>query len=111
MTTEAAKPQGMATASMVLGIVGAVLSITPCTFFLGILCDVLAVVLGYFALQKVKSGEAGGETFAKVGLWTGGIGCILFFLAWAAVGSALKEAEDDFNRNMDNLQREMDRLR
>jgi hypothetical protein len=115
MNAEPTKPQGMAVASMILGIVGIVVSITPCTFFLGLVCDVLAIVLGYFATKNVAAGNASGGQFAKIGMWTGGIGCVLFMLAWLVIGAAVSSGQRDFERKMDEAQRDferaMDRIR
>lgn len=115
MAAESDKPQGLALASMILGIVGVVLSITPCTLFLGLIPDILAVVLGWTALQRIKANEAAGKNFATAGLWAGGIGIVLFLLAWIAMGQAINQASRDFDRDfqreMERMNREMDRFR
>ena len=75
------KPKGLATAAMVLGIVGLVFSVAGCTWFLGIPLDVLAIVFGAVGISKVNSGEGGGEGMAKAGLICGIIG-IVAVITW-----------------------------
>jgi site-specific recombinase len=78
---QAGPPKGLATAAMVLGIVGLVFSIAGCTWFLGIPLDILGIVFGAVALAKVKSGQATGESMAKAGLICGIIG-IVVVIVW-----------------------------
>jgi hypothetical protein len=77
-------PKGLATAAMVLGIVGLVFSLAGCTWFLGIPLDILAIVFGAVGLAKVKSGQGSGETMAKAGLICGIIG-IVVVIAWFVI--------------------------
>jgi len=78
-------PKGMATAAMVLGIVGLVLSIIPwCTWVIGVPCDILAIIFGAVAISKVRSGEATGEGMAKAGLVCGIVG-ILAVIMWIII--------------------------
>lgn len=58
-------PQGMAIASLVLGIVGVVL-----TWFL-IVPSILAVIFGHIGLAKANRGEGGGKGMAIAGLVLG----------------------------------------
>ncbi|MGB7982889.1 MAG: DUF4190 domain-containing protein [Candidatus Nanopelagicales bacterium] len=71
-------PKGLATASMVLGIMGLVLLL-----WIGVWSfSILAFVLGMVAYRRAKAGRAGGQRRAIVGIVTGGIGFmhILFTL-------------------------------
>lgn len=71
---EQEKPQqranGFAVASLVLGIVGVVLTIT---IFLGLICDVLAVVFGAVGGTKARDGADNGG-LATAGLVLGLVG-------------------------------------
>ena len=79
-------PKGMATAALVLGIVGLVLSIIPwCTWVIGVPCDILAIIFGAVTISKVRSGEATGEGMAKAGLVCGIVG-ILAVIMWVVIG-------------------------
>ncbi len=71
-------PQGLATASMVLGVVGLVLLL-----WFGVWSfSILAFILGMVAFRRVKAGRAGGRRRAIAGIVTGGLGFthILFTL-------------------------------
>lgn len=71
-------PQGLATTSMVLGVVGLVLLLWIGVWSLSI----LAFILGMVAFRRAKAGRAGGRRRAIVGIVTGGYGFmhILFTL-------------------------------
>lgn len=66
----AAKPAGMAIASLVLGII----SLFFCIWYIAIPCGILAIIFGVIAGNKVKQGIGGGEGMAKAGLIMGCIG-------------------------------------
>jgi hypothetical protein len=75
-------PSGMATASLVLGIIALVLCWTA---FGGLVLGLLAVVLGIVAVRRARRGEGGGQGRAVAGLVTGGLGLllgILFLVVW-----------------------------
>lgn len=68
----AAPRNGMGTAALVLGIIGAVLS---CTFYLSpvaLLLALLALVFGGVGLSRAERGLATNRAAALSGLWTGG---------------------------------------
>jgi uncharacterized membrane protein len=90
------KPQGLAIAGMIIGICGAVLSITPCLWMVGIAPDIVGIVLSAIALNKVKKGTGGGKGMAIAGLVCGIIGIVLWFIAMAMFGKAVS----DFDRAM-----------
>jgi len=73
--------KGLATAALVLGIIGLVFSIAGCTWFLGIPLDILGIVFGAVAISKIKKGEAAGDGMAKAGLICGIIG-IVVVIVW-----------------------------
>lgn len=67
-------PQGTAVASMVLGIVGLVLTLTFWGAFLGIFVAPVALALGVSGRRKADRGEAGGRNFATSGFVMGIVG-------------------------------------
>lgn len=86
--------KGLATAAMVLGIIGLVFSIAGCTWFLGIPLDILGIVFGAVAISKIKSGEGGGEAMAKAGLICGIVG-IAVIVIWFVI--AFTMLQDYYN--------------
>lgn len=90
-------PQGTAVASMVLGIIGLVLTATCWGSFLGILVAPLALILGVTARRKVDRGEAGGRGYATSGFVMGLVGTVLaalmvVFMIWVITN--IEELED-----------------
>ena len=72
------KPKGLATAALILGIVGCI----PCLQ----VCGIAAIILGVIALSNVKAGTAGGAGMAKAGIILGVVGIVLAVLltvGWA----------------------------
>ena len=74
----AASTNGFAVASLVLGVVGVVLTLA---FRLGLISDVLAVVFGALGMSKAREGAPNGG-LAKAGLILGlvGLGLLLLLL-------------------------------
>ena len=69
---------GMATASLVMGIIGVVTGI----IFIGSLFGLLAIIFGVVALLRVaKKPEIGGKTKAIIGIVLGGVAIALLFFA------------------------------
>lgn len=69
-----AKRDGLATASMVLGIISLTISWVPILFIVGGICAVLALIFGTIAIRRRKA-ENG--SFAVTGLLTGGAGLLM----------------------------------
>lgn len=71
-------PKGLATTSLVLGIIGLVTSaLFGCLWFFSMVwlaLDVLAIIFGAIAISKARRGEAGGEGMARAGLVCGIVG-------------------------------------
>ena len=69
----------MGTASLVLGIIALVLSLT---IFFGIVCGVLAIVFGAIGRSRARRGEATNYGSATAGLITGtlGLAIAVFFI-------------------------------
>lgn len=83
------KSNGMAIASLVLGI----LSILTGFFIIGGLFGIIAIVLGILGLRKAKRGEAGSGGLALAGIVTGTIGLLLAILLIAIVGTLWSNEE------------------
>jgi hypothetical protein len=76
---------GFAVASLVLGIVGVVLTIT---FVFGLICDVLAVVFGALGRTKAREGSANNASLATAGMILGLVGLGLLLLLVVLIGSS-----------------------
>jgi hypothetical protein len=108
------KNNGMAVASLVLGIC----SIVFCwVSFIGLVCGVLAIIFGVVAKNKIKTDpQLGGAANASAGLVTGIIGVVLwvvvvivitlfFTAAFTAIGESgeFQEALKDLSKELDKL--------
>jgi hypothetical protein len=80
-TTPAATPpagsNGLATTSLILGIIGFILSFIPIVNWVGIFLDLAAVILGAIGMGKAKK-VGKGKGGAMVGLILGALGIIIF---------------------------------
>jgi hypothetical protein len=89
-------PTGLAVASMVVGIVGLLLSLVcGCFMVVSGPLDLIAVVLGIVALQQINRGEAGGRGMAIAGIICGSVGLalsllILLFFGFASMMGQIK---------------------
>lgn len=84
--------RGLATASLVLGIISVALAVFwPIAIILGI----LAIVFGSVALSKIKQGQAGGKGSAKAGIITGSVGIFLALIVLVVTIVALPAAHVD----------------
>ncbi|MFE2956437.1 DUF4190 domain-containing protein [Nocardia tengchongensis] len=83
---ESPQPKGMAITAMVLGIIGLLTFWTVLLTIVGVICGLLAAVLGLLALLKARSGKAGGPGMAVAGLIMGVIsvigGIVVGVLVW-----------------------------
>ena len=96
------KPQGMAIAALICGILSIVL---VCVNILSIPLGIAAIVLGIIGRGKAQRGEAGGEGLAKTGMILGIVGIalaiLLTILAWAGMsflGNKAKEFEQQMQQ-------------
>jgi len=110
----APKSNGLAVASLVLGICSIVFFWLS---FVGLACGILAIVFGVVAKNKVKADpQVGGAGNAKAGLVTGIIGVVfwvimvivvaMFFTAAVSVlgeSGELQDALNDLNNELNNL--------
>lgn len=77
---------GMATTSLILGIVGFILSFIPVVNVFGILLDITAVILGAIGMGKAKK-VGKGKGGAMVGLILGALGIIIFIVMYLWMAS------------------------
>ncbi len=75
----------MGIAALVLGIAQFPLGLFC---FLGLICGILAIVLGRLGMGKAKRGEATNGGIAKAGLILGIVGVALLALFWLIAGIA-----------------------
>jgi len=94
----------MAIAGMVCGIAGAVISITPCMWMIGIAPDIVGIVLSAIAFKSAKAGKTAGRGMAKAGLICGIVGVVLWFVSM----NVLNDAVDEFNGAMDSAIEELE---
>jgi len=96
----AAGPQqgnGAATASLVLGILGAVFAWLP---VIGLVLGILAVILGYMAIQRANAG-ASGKGLAIAGLVLGIVGTVfglLWILIFQQASQEIKQLNDQIGQ-------------
>lgn len=110
---ENASSNGLAIASLVLGVAGLVVLLFTLGlgFFISLVCSGAAWVLAIAARRRVRAGTAsGGEGQAKAGLYLGIAGVILGVLAmivWIALlasGFDLQEWQRELERELDRQQ-------
>ena len=105
------QPQGMAIASMVLGIVSVVLLCVP---YIGIPAAIVGLILGIMARKKVAAGQAAGKGMATTGMILSIIALALIIillivgasllavLGGCAAPEMLEEMEWQMEENMDD---------
>tara|TARA_B100000508_G_scaffold141026_1_gene145234 strand:- start:7267 stop:7659 length:393 start_codon:yes stop_codon:yes gene_type:complete len=112
--TGAPKSNGMATASLVLGIVSIALG-WILAGILGIITGILAIILAAVAKKKIKADpNMGGKGAATGGMVTGIIGLALYLILWiliAIVWSTAAGAAGDMMQELQNNQEIQDALR
>ena len=94
---------GMATAAMVIGIIGLVVSIIPVLGMIAWLLCPLAIILGFIA-----RGKPVGKGAAMTGIITGGIG-LLISIAWVtlfATAFSDPEFQEKFQEEMERVEAE-----
>lgn len=85
------KNDGLAITSMILGIVGIVLTFIPGLNFVGIVCGILAIVFGVMSKNKINNSnnEIFGLGMAKAGMILGIITIGIFIVTLVACGAIL----------------------
>jgi hypothetical protein len=111
-----------AIAGLSLGVTGAVISIVPCVFLVGIAPDVLGILFSIIALTRVNVRTGGGKGMALGGLACGLVGVLLWFAQMSHINNVtetfhdeMKKAGQEWNREMrkagQEFERDMDQLR
>ncbi|MDX1652615.1 MAG: DUF4190 domain-containing protein [Brumimicrobium sp.] len=106
-----AAPQsnGMATASLILGICSIVLF---WLWFVGVICGVLAIIFGVVAKNKIKANpNMGGAGAAKGGLITGIIGIVIWLIMVIVVAVFLTSTVGAFEDAMNNSKEWQDAMK
>ena len=87
----------MAIASMVIGIIGLVLAISPCTYYIGWIPGVLALIFGIIALvqEKKKEPEEQKKGKAITGIVTGSLAIVVAVL-WIVIVIVFISANPDY---------------
>ncbi len=92
---------GMAVASLVLGIVGAVFGLVPIAFVFAWICGVLAVIFG--AIGRKRGKETGQrKTMATWGLVLGVVAIVLGVIGIAIVNDAFNDVNSCIDSLSDN---------
>jgi hypothetical protein len=97
---------GVATASLVLAIVGVVFGIVPLTGFIAFICGALAVLFGFMGLRKHGRETPKGKGSSITGLVLGGLALVLGIWGMTVVFGAVDEMGevfDEFEREMDEI--------
>ena len=81
---------GMAIASMVLGIVGVVVGLIPFMFWVALICGLLALIFGFVGWGNAKRG-APHKGMAVAGYILGGIAVLLGIWGLYVVSTAVEE--------------------
>ena len=105
-----------AIAGLSLGVTGAVISIVPCVFLMGIAPDVLGILFSIIALTRVNAKTGGGKGMALGGLACGLVGVLLWFAQMNHINNVaqifqndMKKAGQEFDREMKKAGQEFDR--
>jgi hypothetical protein len=102
------KPQGLAVASMVLGIVGL---LSFCSSYVALPCAVLAIVLGFVANSKIKTGEASGAGMAKAGIILGIITAVLRIIVIILMMAGLAFVDshkEGWKKSLEDMQKQVE---
>jgi hypothetical protein len=84
---------GLGTAALVVGIIGFLLAV----IVLGGLLGIVAVVLGFVALGRVRRGEANNRGVAIAGIVTGALAIVLAGIVVAAGAAFWSDNKDEIN--------------
>ena len=91
-----AASNGMATAALVLGIIGVVAGLVPFLFFVALPCGILGLIFG--VLGRSRSERTGiGRGNATAGAITGGIAIALGIIGLVILGVIADDIDDDFD--------------
>lgn len=94
---------GLGTAALVLGIIGALSGIPMILFWLAAPLGILAVIFGFVGRSRVKKGQATNKGVALTGLITGVIAIILSVVGLCVTVFAVNEAADEVQKQVDQI--------
>ncbi|MFP4513648.1 MAG: DUF4190 domain-containing protein [Acidimicrobiales bacterium] len=94
---------GLAVASLTLGIIGAAFGLIPFAFFIAWICGVLALVFGGVGIKRARDG-ATGKGMAIAGTVLGATAVLLGVLGVAIINDAF----DDADRRFEEIEREIE---
>jgi uncharacterized protein HemX len=98
---------GLAVASMVLGIVSVALL---CFRWVAVPLGVLAIVLAVIAINQAKAGQRRGSGMAKAGLILGIIGPLISIALWIAVVSGLRAGGNFLQQKSKEIQQKAEQM-
>jgi hypothetical protein len=90
---------GLAVASLVLGIIGVI----SFFFFVGGIIGIVALVLGIVAIQRARKGQAGGKSMAIAGTILGGTAIVITAIYAIALGTFFAKFGSQFSNYQDCL--------
>lgn len=99
----AAPPQpknGLGTAALVLGIVGAALAWIPVIGFMGFVCGILAVVFGAIGWNRTRKGAATNKGASIAGLVLGIVSIVLSSVVWVGTLDAVDDSLDELDDSL-----------
>lgn len=89
---------GLGTAALILGLIGAVFAIIPFMFWLGGILGLIALILGLAGLGRTKRGEATNKGVTLSGAILGLLSVILSVVVGIATVTAVNDVVDDLNK-------------
>jgi len=108
---------GMAVASLICGIFGAVIALIPILGIFGLGLGLVALILGLIGWSKARKGEAKGKGIAITGtifgalaLVLGIVGVVIVQGAFDQFGQDLEEIGDQLDEDLEQFQQDMDEL-
>lgn len=103
---------GLATGALVCSIIGVVLALIPCTFFIGGPVALIGLIVGVLAIRKPETEAAGAKGRAIAGLILGVVG-VLAAIGWTvallSLGDDVNDSTTELNRSLNEIQREIER--
>ncbi|MGW6454721.1 DUF4352 domain-containing protein [Streptomyces sp. NPDC055078] len=92
---------GLGTAALILGIIGAVAGIIPFLFWLGGTLGLIALILGLVGRGRVKRGEANNKGVTTVGALLGLVAMILGVVGAVITFKAVDDAVDEISKSVE----------
>jgi hypothetical protein len=83
---------GLGTAALTLGIVGAVVALIPIIGFIGFICGLVGVCLGVAGINRANKGGADNRTTAIIGTVLSVVAVIISIIVWSSFTRAVDDA-------------------